>query len=104
MADPDLYAGLIRLHVLHHASEGPVFGLWMIRELREHGYRVGPGTLYPLLHRMEAKGYLRSKTAVVQGKQRRTYRITALGRRQLSAARAKVRELAAEMFADGPAS
>jgi PadR family transcriptional regulator PadR len=56
MADQDLYSGLVRLHVLYHASAGVIFGLGMIRELRHHGYRVGPGTLYPILHRMERKG------------------------------------------------
>jgi DNA-binding PadR family transcriptional regulator len=98
MGDQDLYSGLIRLHVLHHASEGPIFGLWMIRELRHHGYRIGPGTLYPLLHRMEQRGYLRSKVEAAGGKRRRTYRITPRGRRALAAAKQKVRELAGELF------
>jgi hypothetical protein len=30
----DLYGGLIRLHVLHHAGEKPLYGHWMIEELR----------------------------------------------------------------------
>ncbi len=76
MADHDLYSGLIRLHVLYHASEGPLFGFGMIQELRRHGYRVGPGTLHPALHRMEQKGYLRSRRQVVSGKIRRVYDIT----------------------------
>src|SRR5580700_9229955 len=59
-ADRDLYSGLIRLHVLHHAAEGPVFGLGMIEELGRHGYKVSPGSLYPLLQGLEKKGYLRS--------------------------------------------
>ena len=59
MDDQELYSGLIRLHVLYHATREPVFGLGMIRELRRHGYRIGPGTLYPLLHRMEQRGCLR---------------------------------------------
>ena len=52
--------GLIRLHILHHASKGPVFGLWFIEEFGRHGYKLSPGTLYPLLHGLERKGYLRS--------------------------------------------
>ena len=56
----DLYSGLIRLHILHHAVEGPIFGLEMAEELARHGYRISLGTLYPLLHGMEKKGYLRS--------------------------------------------
>jgi hypothetical protein len=58
--DRDLYSGLIRLHMLHHAAKGPIFGLGMIEELARHGYRISPGTLYPLLRGLEKKGYLRS--------------------------------------------
>jgi len=97
MADHNLYSGLIRLHVLYHASAGAIFGLGMIRELRHHGYRVGPGTLYPILHRMEQKGYLRSKQDLVQGKVRRVYAITTRGRSELRQATDKVRELYQEM-------
>jgi PadR family transcriptional regulator PadR len=51
-----LYAGLIRLHVLHHAVKEPVYGLAMIEELGRHGYKVSAGTLYPILHGLEEKG------------------------------------------------
>jgi DNA-binding PadR family transcriptional regulator len=96
--DKDLYGGLIRLHVLHHSSQGPVFGLWIIEELREHGYRLSRGTIYPMLHAMETKGYL-SVTVVRQGRQvRRMYRATPLGRAALKAAKKKVRELFGELF------
>jgi DNA-binding PadR family transcriptional regulator len=60
-ADRDLYSSLIRLHVLHHAVEDPVFGLGLIEELAQHGYRISPGSLYPLLQGLEKRGYLRSK-------------------------------------------
>jgi DNA-binding PadR family transcriptional regulator len=97
MADQELYSGLIRLHVLYHASQAPVFGLGMIRELRHHGYRVGPGTLYPILHRLEAKGYLRSRAHLIEKKFRRIYTITARGKAALRDAADKVRELYDEM-------
>src|SRR5208283_5183485 len=58
--DRDLYSGLMRLHILHHAVEEPVFGLGMAEELARHGYRISPGTLYPLLHGLTRKGYLRA--------------------------------------------
>lgn len=104
MADQELYSGLIRLHVLHHASRGPVFGLWMIRELGHHGYRIGPGTLYPLLHRLEQKRYLKSSADRAGGRVRRCYTITPLGRRALQKAKAKVRELFDELFEEEPHS
>src|SRR5579862_4230828 len=91
--DRDLYSGLIRLHVLHHAVEGPVFGLGMIEELGRHGYRISAGSLYPLLQGLEKKGYLRS-TEQRNGKSlRRVYRATPAGRKALAAAKSKVREL-----------
>src|SRR5580704_11827906 len=92
-ADRDLYSGLIRLHVLHHAVEEPIFGLGMIEELARHGYRISAGSLYPLLHGLEKKGYLRS-TEVRNGKSlRKLYRATPLGKTALQAAKDKVREL-----------
>jgi PadR family transcriptional regulator PadR len=91
--DRDLYSGLIRLHVLHHASEEPIFGLGMIEELGRHGYRISAGALYPILHGLERKGYLRS-TEKRNGKSlRRVYRATRLGRKALAEAKGKIREL-----------
>ena len=96
--DRDLYSGLIRLHILHHAVEGPVFGLGMSEDLARHGYRISPGTLYPLLHGLERKGYLRA-TQQRDGKSlRKVYRATPLGRRTLEAAKLKVRELFGELI------
>jgi DNA-binding PadR family transcriptional regulator len=96
--DQDLYAGLIRLHILHHASKAPVFGLWFIEELGRHGYKLSPGTLYPLLHALERKGYLRS-TKHRSGKSlRRMYQATPMGRKALVAARQKVSELFGELL------
>jgi len=96
----EFFAGFIRLHILYHASEEPVFGLGILRELRRHGYELSPGTLYPLLHRMEERGLLKSEKEQVVGKIRRIYRISELGRRTLLDAREKVRELFGELFSD----
>jgi PadR family transcriptional regulator PadR len=96
--DQDLYSGLIRLHVLHHATEEPIFGLGMMAELARHGYRISPGTLYPLLQRLEAKGYLRSSEKRNGKSRRKVYRATPLGRKALAAAKTKVRELFHELM------
>ncbi len=104
MKDRELYVGLIRLHLLHHAAEGPLYGLSMIEELARHGYRLSPGTLYPILHGLEKKGYLRSTQRRLGRTARRMYRMTPSGRRALNAAKRKVRELFGEMFADGSVS
>jgi DNA-binding PadR family transcriptional regulator len=96
-----LYAGLIRLHILHHAAREGIFGLEIMAELARHGYRLSPGTLYPMLHGLERDGYLRSTERHHGGRIRRVYRATALGRQTLRAAKAKVRELFEEIFEEG---
>lgn len=95
-----LYSGLIRIHILYHACQGPIFGLGMIEELSRHGYKLSAGTLYPLLHSLERKGYLRSAEQRSGGKIRRIYRATAAGRGALAQAREKVKELLGELLED----
>jgi PadR family transcriptional regulator PadR len=89
---------MIRLHILHHATEEPIFGLGMAEELARHGYAISPGTLYPMLHGLEKKGYLRS-WEVRDGKSGRImFRTTPAGRKALEAAKQKVRELFGELI------
>jgi len=96
--DQDLLLGLVPLHVLHHAGEGPVYGLWIIEELGRHGYKLSAGTLYPLLHRLERRGLLASRSERSGRRTRRLYKLTPAGRRSLKSAKQKVRELFAELF------
>ena len=91
------FGGFVRLHLLYHAEQGPIYGSEMIEELARHGYRLGPGTLYPILHQLEQDGYLTCEETVVEGRRRKNYRITKTGRRTLVEARAKLRELVAEV-------
>lgn len=97
-----LFSGLIRIHVLLHASHEPIFGLAMMEELEHHGYRIGPGTLYPLLHGLERNGLLKSVVKTVEGRKRRVYKITAVGKKALGKARFKVDELHHELHEDQP--
>lgn len=103
MNDRFLYAGLIRLHVLHHAAKEPIYGLAMIEELARHGYKLSAGTLYPILHGLEERGYLTSTEERSGSAARRVYRATRAGEEALAAAKLKVRELFGELFEDDPA-
>jgi len=98
----ELLFGLIRIHVLIHAVHEPIFGLAMMEELEHHGYRIGPGTLYPLLHGLERSGLLRSELKNVSGRRRRIYTITAAGKKALEKAKLKVDELHHELHEDHP--
>jgi PadR family transcriptional regulator, regulatory protein PadR len=97
MKHHDLLKGLIRLHILHHASESEFYGQWMIHELARHGYTLSPGTLYPMLHGLEGRGYLKSKKERSGRTFRRFYRATALGREANKLAKVQVRELIGEL-------
>ena len=90
-----------KVHVLHHASQEPLHGQWMINELRHHGYDISPGTLYPLLQRMERLGWLKGKADPRGGKRaRRDYRLTIEGRKVFELVREQIRELYAEVVAE----
>jgi DNA-binding MarR family transcriptional regulator len=77
----DLLSGLVELHVLYHAVHEEIYGLEMIEELERHGYHISPGTLYPLLHRLTHRGYLKSREMSLGRTRRRLYRATAKGRK-----------------------
>lgn len=103
MKHQELLSGFIRLHVLHHAADGDLYGQWMIEKLARHGYRISPGTLYPMLHAMERKGYLESRTERAGRLHRRIYRATPFGIEVLNMTHGKIRELFREVFSGGDA-
>ncbi|MBE0427780.1 MAG: helix-turn-helix transcriptional regulator [Nitrospirae bacterium] len=94
----DFFLGFIKIHILYHASKEPVYGLWLIEELGRHGYKLSPGTLYPILHRLEQEKLLKSHTENIAGKIRKYYRITPKAERMLSKIREKIRELVDEVM------
>jgi PadR family transcriptional regulator, regulatory protein PadR len=96
------FGGFVRMHVLYHAINEPIFGVEMMEELARHGYDVGAGTLYPMLHQLERVGYLTSRAEIVGGKQRKYYRATPEGVAALEAAKAKLRELVSEVLHNKP--
>jgi DNA-binding PadR family transcriptional regulator len=96
----DLLLGFVKVHVLYHATREPIYGAGITAELDQHGYRLSPGTLYPLLHSLEAADFLLREDRVVDGKVRKYYRTTPLGERAFAQARLKVLELVDEISED----
>lgn len=91
------FLGFVKIHILHHAAEEPLYGLSLIEELRRHGYRLSPGTVYPILHGLVDAGYLVRAERVVGGKVRKYYSITRAGRRALGQSRRQIVELVQEV-------
>lgn len=94
----EILLGFWKVHILYHAGKEPVFGQWILQELRRHGYEVSPGTLYPMLARMEKFGWLTSIT--VSGPKsgaRKEYTLTQTGREVLVFLRQQVDEMYREV-------
>ena len=99
----EILLGFWKVHILHHAAEHPIIGQWVLSELREHGYDISPGTLYPLLKRLERNGWLRSEIAVGDSKRaRRYYHLTKRGAAVLEILRETIIELHHEVVEEAP--
>lgn len=90
--------GFIKVHILYHAKVNPIFGTWLIGELKRHGYHVSPGLVYPLLHSLEKEGYLKRENKVIEGKVRKYYTLTSKGLKMLEEAKLRIRELVEEVM------
>jgi len=96
----DFFLGFIKIHILYHAGQEPVYGLELIKELGRHGYKLSPGTLYPMLHSLEQHGYLVSEKRGVGGKWRKYYTLTDIGQSALDEARGRIHELVQEVLGE----
>lgn len=92
-----LFLAFIQVHILYHAKKEPIYGSWMIEELKNHGYEISAGTLYPIFHNLEKDGLLFMSHKKVGGKVRKYYSITEEGIAVLQAARGKIDELKREI-------
>ncbi|AIU69727.1 PadR family transcriptional regulator [Thermococcus eurythermalis] len=93
------YRDFLTLHVLHHAREG-ITGSFMMKELGRHGYKLSPGTIYPLLHELEKKGLLESREEIRNGRRVKVYTITDAGLTALEEGKEKLRELCEELLGE----
>jgi DNA-binding PadR family transcriptional regulator len=99
MYERKILLSFIRIHILHHASENDgIYGVWMMDELKRHGYKISPGTLYPILHDMEQNGMLHKKLVNVDGKIRKVYRTSSKGKTTLEKLKSFVSELSREVI------
>lgn len=97
----NLYNGFIRIHILYHAVDEKICGIDIIKELQRHGYTVSPGTIYPILHKMNQDKFLVAHNETVNGKRHIYYRATFQGEKILEQAREKIKELYDEVILNG---
>src|SRR5271170_6765084 len=89
----DLLQGTLDLLILRTLLTGPTHGHAIAKHIQrttEDLLQVETGSLYPALHRLEAKGWIAASWELSEkGKRARFYRLTPLGRKQLAAERSK---------------
>ena len=89
MSRTDLMRGTLDLLVLQALTLEAHHGLGVARrveQMTQGAFQVNPGSLFPALHRLERKGWLRSEWGVsATNRKAKYYRLTARGRRQLKA-------------------
>lgn len=96
----NLYNGFVRIHILYHAVKEQICGIEIIKELQRHGYTVSPGTIYPILHKMNQDSLLNDHTETINGKRRIYYKATVKGKNILEQAQEKIKELYKEVILD----
>jgi PadR family transcriptional regulator PadR len=96
------WQGMLKLVILHQASMRPVYGSELSKYLCGQGYKISPGTLYPLLHTLEQESYLRSRVKVYKGRPRKYYETTDSGRFCLNELRQQICGIMREIIIDNP--
>jgi PadR family transcriptional regulator PadR len=97
-ANREILLSFWKVHILHHAGEEPIHGQWILTELRRHGYEISPGTLYPLLKRMERLGWLKGTADPEGGRRaRKDYRLAPAGRQVLKLIQQRLADLHEEV-------
>lgn len=94
----EFFSSFIKIHILHHCLKEEIYGSWMIKELEEHGYKISPGSLYPLLRSLEQKGLISAREEQQGRIKRKYYRITSKGKKELAQAKKKLQELIGEIL------
>jgi PadR family transcriptional regulator, regulatory protein PadR len=82
MMDREFQRGFLKLYVLWSASQGETYGVRIMEEMRELGFKVSPGTLYPVLHSLLEEKDLALTERLVNGKIRKCYRATTRGKKE----------------------
>ena len=93
--DKSLTSGSTMMLLLNLLETKDMYGYEMIETLREKSqnvFELKAGTLYPLLHNMEEKGYVESYEQEVSGKTRKYYALTKAGKKQLKVKEAEWKE------------
>lgn len=96
--NPDFLNGVPELVVLRLLARQPMYGYQIVQAIRltsAGDLTFGEGSIYPVLHKLEAGGWLASKSESVGGRERVVYHVTASGKKRLAGSSAEWRRIVA---------
>lgn len=96
--DREFLRGFVKLYALWRAFQGGVYGGEILEEMRELGFKLSPGTLYPTLHKLLREKDVSVSSRVIGGRRRKVYRLTPKGRRELDEVRERLKVLVTKVF------
>lgn len=103
MLDRDFLRGFVKLYALWRGSKPGAYGMAILREMHAVGFELSPGTLYPALQKLHAEGDIIWRKTAVAGRLRKSYRLTAKGKRELAEVTARLGDIVRLVFEDSPA-
>jgi PadR family transcriptional regulator, regulatory protein PadR len=101
-SNPAFLNGVPELLILRLLSRRPTYGYDLVQSIRAAtggSLEFGEGCVYPILHRLESQGVLKSTRENVAGRERVVYRLTAKGKTQLRESVSAWREIVAAIDA-----
>ncbi len=104
MVDRDFLRGFVKIYTLWRAGQEEVYGMQISEEMKQLGFELSPGTLYPALHALRAERDVTVRDRVVDGKRRKCYRVTAKGKRELTELQDRLAVLMRKVFPPASAS
>jgi PadR family transcriptional regulator PadR len=100
--NPDFLNGVPELLILQLLGRQPMHGYALVQTMRvasSERLDFGEGCIYPILHRLEEEGFLKSERTLVRGRDRITYQVTAAGKKRLATSRDAWQEITAAIAA-----
>ena len=94
--NPDFLNGVPELVILSLLGRRPMYGYELVQAIRQSTggtLEFGEGCVYPVLHRLEAEGFLASRRETVGGRSRVVYRLTATGTKRFAGAATTWRQI-----------
>lgn len=100
MIDREFLRGFTKLYALWRGSKKDAYGMAILREMRQVGFELSPGTLYPALEKLKREGDITWHKQVISGRVRKSYRLTPKGKKELEEVKKRLQTIVRLVFSE----